>query len=164
MKTNISILAEQLGQLLVSKGYSVTTAESCTAGGISVAITDVAGSSAWFDAGFVVYSNAMKAKVLNVSEALLDDFGAVSEEVVRAMVLGAQAVSGADVGVAVSGIAGPSGGSAIKPVGTVCFAVALNGAVYCDTCRFSGGRLDVRRASVEYGLKRLIGVLESEGQ
>ena len=118
----ISQLATELGLLLQALNAQVTTAESCTGGGIAEAITRIAGSSAWFEAGFVTYSNQQKTRQLNVPEPLFVQVGAVSREVVEAMVRGAQAQSGARFAVAVSGVAGPGGGSPEKPVGTVWLA------------------------------------------
>ena len=115
----ISELAELLGEALKTQGAQVTTAESCTGGGIAEAITRIPGCSAWFEAGYVTYSNAQKSKQLAVPAELFSSVGAVSREVVEAMVRGAQANSGARYAVAVSGVAGPSGGSVEKPVGTV---------------------------------------------
>ena len=119
---DLSLLAQRLGRQCLQLGVEVTTAESCTGGGISSAITSVAGSSAYFTAGYVTYSNAAKTRLLGVEPAMLDAHGAVSEQVVNAMVAGACQESGADVAVAVSGVAGPDGGSDDKPVGTVWIA------------------------------------------
>ncbi len=118
----ISQLAAELGHQLQTLNAQVTTAESCTGGGIAEAITRIAGSSAWFEAGFVTYSNQQKTRQLNVPPALFTQVGAVSREVVEAMVRGAQAQSSARFAVAVSGVAGPGGGSVDKPVGTVWLA------------------------------------------
>src|SRR3990170_6882256 len=118
----MDVLAAQVGALLKAHGLMLATAESCTGGGVAQAITDVAGSSAWFERGFVTYSNLAKQQMLGVSEATLKQYGAVSEAVVREMVAGALKNSTAQVALAVSGIAGPDGGTADKPVGTVWFA------------------------------------------
>ncbi|HAF93869.1 MAG TPA: damage-inducible protein CinA, partial [Pseudomonas sp.] len=107
---DITQLAERLGQALACRGEQVTTAESCTGGGVAEAITRIAGSSAWFEAGYITYSNAQKTRQLGVPEALFDSVGAVSDEVVRAMAAGARRHSGARYAVAVSGVAGPGGG------------------------------------------------------
>src|SRR5690606_25324764 len=120
-----SILAQQLGEALAARGWRITTAESCTGGGIAAAITDIAGSSAWFERGYVTYSNAAKSEMLGVSASLIAHYGAVSEAVVVAMARGACAASGCELGVAVSGVAGPGGGSPDKPVGTVWLACYL---------------------------------------
>jgi nicotinamide-nucleotide amidase len=135
------------------------TAESCTGGWIAKCVTDIAGSSAWLERGFVTYSNAAKQEMLGVASATLAVHGAVSEAVVAEMAAGALAHSHATVAVAVSGIAGPGGGTADKPVGTVCFAWALAGRVEVATCRFAGDREQVRRDSVVHALAGLIGRL-----
>jgi nicotinamide-nucleotide amidase len=151
-------LAAELGRALLARRRRVTVAESCTGGLVAAAITSVAGSSDWFDVGYVTYSNAAKASLLGVPEATLAAHGAVSEEAARAMAVGARARSGADLAVAVTGIAGPAGGTPTKPVGTVCFAWAGRGrAVEATTCRFDGDRAAVRRQSVSCAL---LGLLE----
>ena len=150
-------LAVELGRALLARGWRVTVAESCTGGLVAGAITAVAGSSDWFDVGYVTYSNAAKAALLGVPEATLATHGAVSEETARAMAAGALAKSGADLAVAVTGIAGPSGGTPAKPVGTVCFAWAVKGgAVESATRRFDGDRATVRAASVRCALDGLV--------
>lgn len=116
-------LAEKLGEILVEKGMKITTAESCTGGGLAQAITEISGSSDWFDRGFVTYSNHSKMQMLQVSPLTLNKFGAVSKEVVIEMVNGALANSDASIAVSVTGIAGPSGGTLEKPVGTVYIAL-----------------------------------------
>lgn len=137
----------------------LTTAESCTGGMIAAACTDLAGSSAWFERGFVTYSNAAKTEMLGVDTALLQRFGAVSEPVVRAMVLGALAHSHAQVAVAVTGVAGPSGGSAEKPVGTVWFGFAMPDQVVTEVRHFDGDRATVRAATVQHAFARLVELL-----
>ena len=149
-------LAGQLGQQLSQLGAQVTTAESCTGGGIAQAITAIAGSSGWFEAGFVTYSNAQKSQMLGVPEALFAHVGAVSEEVVTAMALGAAKRAGAQFSVAVSGVAGPGGGSAEKPVGTVWLAWAVGDAVSCERHVFTGDRQAVRLQTVQRALEGLI--------
>lgn len=145
--------AQRLGALLEGRGWRMTTAESCTGGWIAEAITTIAGSSAWFDCGFVTYSNDAKTRLLGVSPELLRSHGAVSEPVVRAMIEGALAHSAAQVAVAVSGVAGPTGGTPDKPVGTVCLAWAWPGrAVLSETCRFDGDRTAIRHHSVCHAL------------
>ncbi len=144
----------------------LTTAESCTAGGVAYAVTLSPGSSQWFDRGFVTYANDAKMQVLGVAPAYLRDFGAVSEPVARAMALGALSHSNAQVGVAVTGIAGPAGASEIKPVGTVCFAWAIrrdpaqSAWVRTETRRFDGDRNAVRTQSIVAALESLIGLLK----
>lgn len=149
-------LATRLGAVLLEGRLTVTTAESCTGGWIAKAITDVPGSSQWFDRGFVTYSNAAKHALLGVATTLLETHGAVSEPVAEAMARGARAASGADCAVAVSGIAGPGGAAAGKPVGTVCFAWALPGDLATARKQFDGGREDVRRRAVGYALTELL--------
>jgi nicotinamide-nucleotide amidase len=150
-------LAVELGRALLARGRRVTVAESCTGGLVAGAITAVAGSSDWFDVGFVTYSNGAKIALLGVPEPVLAAHGAVSEETARAMAAGALAKSGADLAAAVTGIAGPSGGTPAKPVGTVCFAwAAKGGAVESATCHFDGDRAAVRAASVNFVLEGLV--------
>ena len=150
-------LAGELGALLASRKWRVTTAESCTGGLVAGAITAVAGSSGWFDVGYVTYSDAAKRALLGVPETLLATHGAVSEPAAMAMGQGALAASGADLAVAVTGIAGPGGGSQAKPVGTVCFAWTLAGGnARVVTRRFDGDRAAIRRASVVEALEGLV--------
>ena len=152
----ISQLASELGLLLKALNAQVTTAESCTGGGIAEAITRIAGSSAWFEAGFVTYSNQQKTRQLEVPEPLFTRVGAVSREVVEAMVQGAQAHSGARFAVAVSGVAGPGGGSPEKPVGTVWLAWGAGDEVSSERRHFAGNRDEVRRQTVIAALEGLI--------
>ena len=149
-------LADQLGQLLQQRAQTVATAESCTGGGVAQAITAIPGSSNWFEFGAVTYSNPMKTEILGVPAETLATQGAVSCAVVEAMVAGLLRVSGADFGVAVSGIAGPGGAVAGKPVGTVCFA--WGNACHCDssTEHFAGDRAAVRQQAVDFALAKLI--------
>ena len=157
--TSLGALSERVGDLLSHRGEMLATAESCTGGWIAQCITDVPGSSAWFDRGFVTYSNAAKTEMLGVAPGLIAEHGAVSESVVRAMVAGALRFSRAGVAVAVSGIAGPSGGSTDKPVGTVWFAWQT---AACDSVVrrvwFSGDRRDVRRQAVATALEGVLAV------
>jgi nicotinamide-nucleotide amidase len=153
-------LAARVGQRLRRGKRRVVTAESCTGGWIAKALTDVAGSSEWLESGYVTYSNAAKTRDLGVPARTLSRHGAVSEETVRRMARGALRVSGAAAAVAVSGIAGPDGGSADKPVGTVWFAVAVREAKAVRLAsarrRFRGDRERVRRKSVEFALRLLL--------
>jgi len=154
MDAALKRLSETVGERLSRRGWMLTTAESCTGGWISEVMTATAGSSAWFDRGFVTYSNSAKQDMLGVSAEMLNRVGAVSEEVVREMVAGALAASKADVALAVSGIAGPAGGSADKPVGTVCFAWGTRGrAATSQTRLFAGDREAVRRQAVCHALE-----------
>ncbi len=139
--------------------WMLATAESCTGGLIAGACTDLAGSSAWFERGFVTYSNAAKTEQLGVDAALIASHGAVSEPVVRAMVLGALQHSHAQVAVAVTGVAGPSGGSADKPVGTVWFGWATPAGVRTEVQHFAGDRAAVRAATVRHALVKLEALL-----
>lgn len=149
-------LAAETGSWLLDHGWKLATAESCTGGWISTAITVIAGSSAWFDRGFVTYSDEAKQEMLGVTTATLSHHGAVSEAVVREMVAGALRHSHADLALAVSGVAGPGGGSAAKPVGTVCFAWGQRGCeIVVETRLFPGDREAVRRQTVEHALAQL---------
>ena len=160
MDPDLFQLALKVGRTVESKGWLLATAESCTGGWIAKVITDVAGSSGWFDQGFVTYSNAAKTRQLGVPEVLLDDDGAVSEAVARAMVQGALGASAAHIAVAVTGIAGPDGGTKDKPVGTVWFAWASPSRVDTAVHRFSGDREAVRRQTLIVALE---GVVERAG-
>jgi nicotinamide-nucleotide amidase len=145
-----------LADLLIKKNLFLVTAESCTGGMIAAACTDLAGSSAWFERGFVTYSNDAKTQMLGVDAALIAQHGAVSEAVARAMAFGAIRHSNAQVSVAVTGVAGPAGGSTAKPVGTVWFGFAVAGQLLSETQCFQGDRAAVRRASVQHALTRLV--------
>ena len=159
---SISQLAAQLGRQLQAAGAQVSTAESCTGGGIAEAITRIPGSSIWFEAGYVTYSTAQKSKQLGVPAELFATVGAVSREVVEAMVRGAQAHSGARYAVAVSGVAGPDGGSVDKPVGTVWLAWGDGERLHSVRKQFSGNRQEVRRQTVEAALAGLSRLLAKE--
>lgn len=151
-------LAAKLGRALHARGWHLATAESCTGGWIAKAVTDVGGASRWFEGGVVAYSNATKTNLLAVPPGLLarKGPGAVSEATVRAMAEGARAGFGVEVAVAVSGVAGPDGGTAKKPVGTVWFAWATVGPTFAEKHVFAGNRAAVRRATVALALERLI--------
>jgi nicotinamide-nucleotide amidase len=153
---DITHLATTLGHRLESMKASVTTAESCTGGGIAEAITRVAGSSAWFEAGYVTYSNRQKTAQLQVPEALFEQHGAVSEAVVQAMARGAARQAGAGFSVAVSGVAGPGGGSPDKPVGTVWLAWADGERIFTERRQFAGDRHAVRQQTVAAALQGLL--------
>lgn len=153
----MSDLAAELGALLQARGLRLSCAESCTGGWIGKRITDVSGSSQWFDRGFVSYSDTAKSEMLGVSEASLRSHGAVSEPVAREMAEGALLRGRSDLAVAVTGIAGPEGGTADKPVGTVWIAWARRGGeTRAELRRFSGDRENVRRAAVRAALEGLI--------
>ena len=149
-----------LADILQRKGWLMATAESCTGGMIAAACTDLAGSSNWFERGFVTYSNDAKREMLGVDAALIARHGAVSEEVVLAMAQGAIQCSHAQVAVAVTGVAGPAGGSAAKPVGTVWFGWAMPAGVVSEMRRFDGDRAAVRIATVRHSLRRLAELLQ----
>ena len=150
---------QRLAQALKDKGWMLATAESCTGGMIAAACTDLAGSSEWFERGFITYSNEAKTELLGVDAALIATQGAVSEVVARAMAFGAVRHSHAQVGVAVTGVAGPSGGSKDKPVGTVWFGFLVDGLLTSEMRRFDGDRAAVRAATVQHALQRLIELL-----
>ena len=149
-------LAEAVGRAALGRRVRIATAESCTGGLVSGAITAVAGSSDWFECGFVTYSNAAKMRELGVAGETIASFGAVSLEVVQAMAEGARRVSGADWAVAVTGIAGPTGGSLEKPVGTVCFAWSGPGGTETSRRRLKGDRGAVRTESLRIALQGLV--------
>lgn len=150
-------LAEEVGRRARASGWRVVTAESCTAGWIAKALTDVPGSSQWVDSGYVTYSNTAKMRDVGVSERTLGEHGAVSEATVREMANGALRAAGVELAIAVSGIAGPDGGTAEKPVGTVWFAVATiqaqGPAAVCEVRHFGGDREQVRRQAVDHALR-----------
>ena len=154
-------LVAQLAELLIARKLMMATAESCTGGLIAGACTDLAGSSAWFERGFVTYSNEAKAESLGVDAALIAAHGAVSEPVARAMAEGALTHSRAQVSVAVTGVAGPTGGSADKPVGTVWFGWLVDGRVRTERRRFDGDRAAVRLATVHHALQNLVTLLRA---
>jgi nicotinamide-nucleotide amidase len=161
MDTELTALSSAIGEALHERQYSLTTAESCTGGWIAEVVTATAGSSAWFDRGFVTYSNTSKQEMLGVSTTTLAQHGAVSEQTVREMASGALTHSAAQASLAVSGVAGPGGGSPGKPVGTVCFAWCLAGCPPdSEMCCFPGTREDVRRQAVIHALAGLLARLE----
>jgi nicotinamide-nucleotide amidase len=149
----------ELSDRLLDKGWMLATAESCTGGMIAAACTELSGSSNWFERGFVTYSNEAKTEMLGVEPALIAAHGAVSEVVARAMAFGAVRHSRAQVSVAVTGVAGPAGGSKDKPVGTVWFGFMVDGVLSSETKRFDGDRAAVRTATVQYAFERLLQLL-----
>ena len=159
MRADTFVLVEQLANLLLKKGLRLATAESCTGGLIAGACTDLAGSSNWFERGFVTYSNDAKTEMLGVDAALLKRRGAVSEQVAQAMAQGALTHSHAQVAVAVTGVAGPTGGSRAKPVGTVWLSFAVPGQLLTEQWHFAGDRAAVRAATVRHALTRLTELL-----
>ena len=153
----LQVLATVLGARLLQRGWVMTCAESCTGGWLAKCVTDVAGSSAWFERGWVTYGNAAKQQLLGVDEAVLSRYGAVSEQTVRAMLAGALHRSAADLGVSISGIAGPGGAVAGKPVGTVWLAWGRrDGKLSVQHRRFAGDRDAVRRAATACALRGLL--------
>jgi nicotinamide-nucleotide amidase len=152
-----------VADFLQKKNWLMATAESCTGGLIAATCTDLAGSSAWFESGFVTYSNQAKTAMLGVDAALIAQHGAVSEPVARAMAQGALTHSPAQVAVAVTGVAGPTGGSAAKPVGTVWFGFATPAGITTEMRRFDGDRATVRAATVTHALQRLVALLAPAG-
>lgn len=164
-EAGLYVLSEDLGKELQKAGWHIVTAESCTAGWIAKVLTDVPGSSQWVDAGFVTYSNRAKMRDVGVSAHTLAEHGAVSEATVREMAEGALRITGADMAIAVSGIAGPEGGTTEKPVGTVWFGAATSGACglasVCELARFGGDRDQVRRQSVHHALRLALRVLRA---
>jgi len=152
----IAEVAKKAGAWLVENDNQLVTVESCTGGGIATAITDVAGSSLWFERGFVTYSNLAKQQLVNVPAVLIEQHGAVSEQVAAAMAAGGLNNSNATISLSVTGIAGPDGGSEEKPVGTVCFAKAQKNKVTTFTHHFTGDRQAVRKASIIYALELLV--------
>ncbi|WP_417614167.1 CinA family protein [Oceanisphaera sp.] len=155
------VLAQQLGEILLARNMTITTAESCTGGGIASAITDIAGSSAWFERGFVTYSNGAKRDMLGVDAGVIDRDGAVSQAVVIAMAKGACAQNGDSLAVAVSGVAGPGGGSPEKPVGTVWLAcyLATEDKTHTRLLQLTGDRLAVRQQTIVAALEDCLALL-----
>ncbi len=158
---DLDIIALNACLKLKDKGLKISTAESCTGGWVGKALTDVSGSSDWFECGFITYSNQSKMSLLNVDEKEIGLHGAVSEQVVKAMSIGALDNSIADVSISVSGIAGPGGGTVDKPVGTIWFGWCVRGCTpITELMLFSGDRETIRRQTVEHSLSRLIEILD----
>ena len=150
-------LARELGDKLLARGWMLATAESCTGGWVGELVTSLAGSSSWYERGFITYSNAAKIEMLGVPPALIEAHGAVSEETAMAMAAGALAHSHAQATLAISGIAGPGGGTPQKPVGLVCYGWALaDGTLLSSTCRLDGDREEIRSRAVAAALRGLI--------
>lgn len=160
---SVTVLVEDLARELMDRGWLCTAAESCTGGGVARELTEMAGSSSWFERGFVTYSNDAKREMLGVSAGTIERFGAVSEETAREMALGALRNSRAQAAVAVTGVAGPTGGSPEKPVGTVAFAWALEGHDTTSRMRhFDGDRAAVRAAATKQAIEGLLGRLRRD--
>jgi nicotinamide-nucleotide amidase len=153
---NLNLLSRQAGKALKNKGATLVTAESCTGGWVAQAVTSVAGSSEWFERGYVTYSNAAKREALGVRKTTLARHGAVSEQTAREMARGALKSGSGTIAVSVTGIAGPGGGSPGKPVGMVCFAWGQGRKIASETKRFRGGRTSVRRQSVIHALRGVL--------
>ncbi len=156
--------AKTLTQLLLARGWKLALAESCTGGLVCATLTELSGSSEWFERGYITYSNQAKTECLGVPAGLIESHGAVSEAVAKAMAQGAQRNAGANIGVSITGIAGPTGGTAEKPVGTVCFGWTMPNAggepvTTCETKLFSGDRQAIRQQATEHALVGLLQLL-----
>lgn len=160
MSLSLDALSQQVGQSLQRKHLKLAAAESCTGGWIAKVITDTPGSSAWFAGGVVAYSNQLKTSLLSVPAGIIESSGAVSEAVARAMAEGARKICGAGIAVAVTGVAGPDGGTPDKPVGTVWFAWSLADQTLTELRQFQGDREAVRRQTVEYALRRVLQIAD----
>jgi nicotinamide-nucleotide amidase len=161
MDDSLFNLAEETGNALKARGWMLATAESCTGGWVGEAVTAVAGSSSWYDRGFITYTNASKQEMLGVQAQTLEQNGAVSEATVREMAVGVLKHSPADISLAISGIAGPGGGSPDKPVGTVCFAWSIkNGPLKSEQRVFTGDRHAVRQQAVSHALRGVLALLQ----
>jgi len=158
---NASDLTKTLAQILLSRNWTVSLAESCTGGLVCTTLTELAGSSEWFERGYITYSNEAKVECLGVPLQLIDAYGAVSEQVAKAMAEGARINSGSNVAISITGVAGPSGGSAEKPVGTVCFGWATENQTLTRTMQFDGDRQMIRQQAAQFALTELIALLRS---
>ena len=158
---NSTDLTKTLAEILLSRNWTVSLAESCTGGLVSATLTELAGSSEWFERGYITYSNEAKTECLDVPAQIIESHGAVSEPVAKAMAEGARINSGSNVAISITGIAGPSGGTAEKPVGTVCFGWATENQTLTKTMHFDGERQAVRQQATEFALTELIALLRS---
>lgn len=158
---NSTDLTKTLAEILLSRNWLVSLAESCTGGLVSATLTELAGSSEWFERGYITYSNEAKTECLDVPARLIESHGAVSEPVAKAMAEGARINSGSNVAISITGIAGPSGGTTEKPVGTVCFGWATENQTFTKTVHFDGDRQAVRRQATEFALTELIALLRN---
>ncbi len=156
MTEGLDTTVNQLSTVLLKRRWRMCTVESCTGGWVAQVLTAVAGSSSWFECGWVTYSNEAKMRDVGVSAQTLDRFGAVSEPVALEMAAGGVAASAATAALAITGVAGPAGGSVEKPVGTVCFGWAINGEVIAETVHFDGDRRQVREQSLQHALRQLL--------
>ncbi|MBL4629896.1 MAG: nicotinamide-nucleotide amidohydrolase family protein [Paraglaciecola sp.] len=162
MTDNITHLAQLLGNKLTVNGWQITCAESCTGGGVGYAITSIAGSSAWFQKGFITYSNEAKQAMLDVSQHTLIQHGAVSAETVEEMASGAANKAGAEIAISISGIAGPGGGTPDKPVGTVWFGYFIKGLVVSQKQQFNGSRQEIREKAIQFALSHVLTLLAKQ--
>jgi nicotinamide-nucleotide amidase len=155
-------ITQELARVLIKNHWHLSTAESCTGGMVAASITELAGSSEWFERGYVTYSNKSKSEDIDVSQNLIEQHGAVSDQVARAMALGAKQNSGSDLSLSITGIAGPSGGSPEKPIGTVCFAwVLANDQIVSETKHFEGNRQQIRQQACDFSLRKLLSLVTS---
>lgn len=154
-------LTKTLAQILLSRSWTVSLAESCTGGLVCATLTELAGSSEWFERGYITYSNEAKTECLGVPIQLIESHGAVSEQVAKVMAEGARINSGSNVAISITGVAGPSGGSAEKPVGTVCFGWATENQTLTKTMCFDGDRQIIRQQAADFALTELIALLRS---
>ena len=153
-------ITQELARVLIKNNWHLSTAESCTGGLVAASITELAGSSKWFERGYVTYSNQSKSEDIDVSQNLIEHHGAVSDQVARAMALGAKQNSGSDLSLSITGIAGPTGGSPEKPIGTVCFAWALaNDQIVSETKHFEGNRQQIRQQACDFSLRKLLSLV-----
>ena len=153
-------ITQELARVLIKNHWHLSTAESCTGGMVAASITELAGSSEWFERGYVTYSNQSKSEDIDVSQNLIEQHGAVSDQVARAMALGAKQNSGSDLSLSITGIAGPTGGSPEKPIGTVCFAWALaNDQIVSETKHFEGNRQQIRQQACDFSLRKLLSLV-----
>ena len=160
VENNFDQLSQEVGRVLLANGLTLATAESCTGGWVAQIVTQTSGSSQWFDRGFVTYTNEAKQEMLGVKAETLNRYGAVSEQTVKEMAEGSLSLSRAHIALAISGVAGPTGGTSQKPVGMVCFAWAAgNFPTHTATKNFSGDRTSVRYQAVQYALRHLIDLI-----
>jgi nicotinamide-nucleotide amidase len=159
-KQDLHQITQELARVLIKNHWHLSTAESCTGGMVAASITELAGSSEWFERGYITYSNQSKSEDIDVSQNLIEQHGAVSDQVARAMALGAKQNSGSDLSLSITGIAGPTGGSPEKPIGTVCFAWALaNDQIVSETKHFEGNRQQIRQQACDFSLRKLLSLV-----
>ncbi len=156
LKENTQIALHRLAEVLIQRGLTISCAESCTGGGLAYAFTALPGSSTWFKCSVVTYANEAKTQMVSVPESTLQQFGAVSEQTVIAMAQGVVEHFHADIGISISGVAGPDGGSPEKPVGTVWFGFSLAGEIYASKQCFAGDREAVRKQAIEFAIEKIV--------